>query len=124
MKPKFYIPICIKSIVIGLLLVCFLKVPYGYYEFVRINISLAFAALAYTQYKNKHHLSIYACLIVAIIFNPIIPFRFPKTQWEIIDAYTMFSMAIWIFFDIKKFLKLKKNLRIAQQEYFNAVKNK
>lgn len=103
---------------------CFLKMPYSYYGFIRITMTLALISLAYIQYTNKHHLSIYGLLIVALLFNPIIPFRFPKVQWQSIDLYTGLAMIIWIFYDFKTYFKGKKNLEIAKQRAYDLLKEK
>lgn len=99
---KFNIyPAIIASV---LLLLSFFDFPYGYYTLLRwvvAGVSVYYAYLLYTTYKDKVAW-FWGLVIIAILFNPIVPvYLYSKTVWGIIDVI------VAIFF-ITLILKLKK----------------
>lgn len=62
--------------------------PYGYYQLLRWSILIIGGYSAYLAYGNKNVRWIWIFSIMAIIFNPIIPFYFSKDTWQFIDATT------------------------------------
>lgn len=70
-------------------LICFIAIadlPYGYYRLVRwVACGVAIAA-AIQMHNCKQPGWVWGLGIVALIFNPLIPFYFPKGIWRALDA--------------------------------------
>lgn len=85
-------------IAIFLLLLALLPMPYGYYTFVRIFICLYSAFLAYKTWQEQIQLWMWIFIIIAILFNPLIPIYLNRELWAIIDI----TAAVIIFSSISK----------------------
>jgi len=86
----------LKIIMAILLLGCLLKVPYGYFQFIRIATCIGFAYLAYTELKeNKSILGILS-IACAILLNPIIKIHFTRKVWNQIDLILAIGLIIWV----------------------------
>lgn len=72
-------------IVIFLLLLALLPMPYGYYTLVRICICLYSAFLAYKSWQKNIQLWMWIFIVIAVLFNPIIPIYLSRELWAIID---------------------------------------
>lgn len=70
-------------------LFCFIAIadlPYGFYILLRwVVFGVAIAASLHMQ-VNRRINWIWILGIVALIFNPFIPFHFPKNIWRFLDA--------------------------------------
>lgn len=79
---------------------CFIAIadlPYGFYRLVRwITCGVAIAA-AIQWHVNERVGWVWVMGIVAVIFNPLIPFYFPKNAWMVFDAIAgaCFLAAFW-----------------------------
>lgn len=82
-----------------LLLLAIASLPYGYYQFLRIVITATAIVNCIHIYRLENKAVIIIYLIVAIIFNPLIPIYFGKSIWIGID------LVIAIFFG---FMSLKR----------------
>ncbi|WP_020604998.1 DUF6804 family protein [Spirosoma spitsbergense] len=60
-----------------------LSLPYGYFTFLRIVVCST-AVYAAIRLKDST-IPFLALLMVAILFNPLIPVYLPKLTWRIID---------------------------------------
>jgi predicted membrane protein len=100
----------IKVIITFLLLICLLKMPYGYYQFVRFAAMVGFAYLAFSanEQNKKNEVVIYIGL--ALLFQPFIKIALGRTIWNIIDLVVGVSLLLSIAFhkNIKK-LQMKNN---------------
>jgi hypothetical protein len=76
----------VKFILALLLLLCLLRMPYGYYQFVRVAAMLGFLFLAYdsSQKQNKSEMIVYVGL--AILFQPLIKISLGRLIWNIVDV--------------------------------------
>ena len=101
-----------KTAVIGakillsiLLLLCLLKMPYGYYQMVRFIALVVFALFSYHYYTEKKIpiAIIYGCL--AILFQPIIKIALGRTIWNIVDVVIAIALLISLVCDLKKKFK-------------------
>lgn len=70
------------------LILAVFKMPYFYYQALRWLIT-ASSLINLSKEKNQVYKSIF--ILIAIIFNPLIPFYFGAQLWGIIDLIT----AIW-----------------------------
>ena len=78
----------IKIICGILLLVALLNNPYGYYQLLRWIITGASVFLSYTYFNSASKRYGWVFLIVAILFNPLWPFFFEKSTWQVLDLIT------------------------------------
>jgi predicted membrane protein len=76
----------VKIITAILLLVCLLKMPYGYFQFIRFYGMTVFIWLAYidNQKSDKTLLIIWGVSILLI--NPFIKVVLGRTIWNIVDV--------------------------------------
>lgn len=66
----------------ALLFLAVLPFPYGYYTLVRIVTASAFIRIAVVEYKkDASSVMIWVLILVAILFNPIIPIHLTKPIW-------------------------------------------
>jgi hypothetical protein len=83
-----------KIILAFILLICLFKMPYGYYEFVRISAMIGFAYLAYSYSKNKNENVVFIYVALTILFQPFVKFAFGRTIWNIIDVIVAIGLLI------------------------------
>ncbi|MFA5169126.1 MAG: DUF6804 family protein [Candidatus Paceibacterota bacterium] len=74
-----------KVIAIILLLWALTDNQYSYYQFVRWAIMIIGGYSAYLSYTVNKNEWAWTFSIIAILFNPIIPFYFSKNSWQILD---------------------------------------
>jgi len=88
----------ISIISIILLLIATLNLPYGYYTFLRIAITISAIYLANIAYKTKKDNWVILMGIVAVLFNPIFPIHLDKELWVIIDIIVagLFLLSIFM----------------------------
>ena len=87
----------IKIILAILLLTCLFKMPYGYFQFVRLAALLGFAYLAYDANKNNKKIETYIFIGLAIVFQPLIKISLGRDIWNILDVLIAFGLIISIF---------------------------
>lgn len=95
----------IKVILAIILLGCLLKMPYGYYQFVRLAASIGFIWLAY-QYRQTL-LLLLTSIACAILFNPIYKVSFPRKTWNKLDTIIAAGLIIWVIIELI-YLAIKK----------------
>ena len=89
--------ISIKCILSILLLLCLLKMPYGYYQFVRLASFIGFIYLSVDANKkgNENQIIIYVAL--ALLFQPFIIIAFGRDIWNIIDVIVSIGLILSLF---------------------------
>ena len=87
-----------------LLLLGIFQLPYGYYQLLRIVVTISSGISAYKAYENENQGLCIAFALVLILFNPIIPIYLNKEIWIPID------IIVGIFFGING--KAEKNEKI------------
>lgn len=97
--------IFIKLILCALLLGCLLKMPYGYFQSVRLIGCALFCWLAYLEYEGKRIITTALCIGCALLLNPIFKVHFKRELWNNIDLILAIALLIWIIIDVinKKF---------------------
>lgn len=90
----------IKFLLAGILLGCLAKMPYGYFQFVKIAGCALFIWLAYLEYSVKRVLTTILCVGAALLFNPIIKIHFTRVIWNKIDFAIAIALIIWILIDL------------------------
>ena len=84
----------LKLVTAGLLFLAIFQLPYGYYQLLRIVITIASGISAFAAYENNNQGLAIAFAFVLILFNPIMPIYLDKGTWVIID------IIVGIFFGI------------------------
>jgi len=66
-----------------LLLITLLPLPFGIYILMRLVVTVAAAFLAYAEYQRTGALSgwVITFILIAILFNPILPVVLPRILW-------------------------------------------
>lgn len=82
--------LAITALSLAMLGLAFMKMPYMYYQFMKIALTVSFCYMANTV---KNWLSI-PYIGLAIVFNPIVPLVIKKSQWEPIDAISISILVI------------------------------
>ncbi|MFH1455092.1 MAG: DUF6804 family protein [bacterium] len=78
----------IKIICAVLLLGALFNFPYVYYQILRGSIMILSGYLSYNYFKSKKENLGWIFAIIAILFNPVIPFYFGKELWQLLDVIT------------------------------------
>ena len=79
-------PTTLKLPLAILLFLCLLDMPYGYYQFVRVVVTIAFVYLAFTAFEQKNQQELIIFIVLAILFQPLEKFAFGRVLWNIIDV--------------------------------------
>lgn len=83
----------VKIIIATFLFGCLLKMPYGYFQFVRIATCIGFIWLA-NEYKAIP-LALICCVGAVILFNPIFKVHFSRILWNTMDAIVGGLLIVW-----------------------------
>ncbi|MFW5700138.1 MAG: DUF6804 family protein [Cyclobacteriaceae bacterium] len=81
---KIYLFICAS-----LLFLALADLPYGYYTFLRIVITIGACLNIYYEYNKQEKISFWVIIfgLIAILFNPLFQIHlYDKELWAIIDA--------------------------------------
>jgi hypothetical protein len=85
-----------------LLLIAVAPMPYGYYQFIRIAITLVASINAFELYnKNKTTLLVVFVSII-ILYNPIIPIHLSKETWIPINLLSAVFFGVFAFVNKNK----------------------
>jgi len=98
-----------KIVAIAFLLGALLDNPYSYYQFLRWIILAVGAYSAYLAYESDKKVWMWILGLIALLFNPIIPFHFERETWQIIDVIVAAIFLISMF-------QRRKNINIKQNE--------
>ena len=72
----------------ALLLIAILPMPYGYYEFMRIVITLVASINAFELYKTNKSVLLVVFVSIIILYNPIFAIHLNKAVWIPINILT------------------------------------
>lgn len=86
----------VKLFLIVMLLLCLLKMPFGYFQLVRILGILSFGYLAYWDFKEKIKYTPQIFIVLAAVFNPIIKVSFSRDLWQIVDVISAVIVGVTI----------------------------
>ncbi len=92
----------LKIVLAILFALCLLKMPYGYFQFVRFSALIGFVLLAYNakDKQNKTELIIFICL--ALLFQPLFKIPLGRQIWNIVDVIVGISLIVSIYLSNKK----------------------
>ena len=69
------------------------ELPYGYYQFMRVVVTIAAAYGAYVAFSHDRTSWVWILGIIAVLFNPIAPIHLDRETWiipDIVAAIIMF----------------------------------
>ena len=99
--------IIIKITLSVLLLLCLLKMPYGYYQATRFIGMLGFALLAYFHYDRNKILNstVIIYIALALLFQPFLKVALGRTIWNVVDVIVSIGLIISIFWKPRNVIK-------------------
>ena len=77
-----------------LLLIGVLAMPYGYYTFLRLLVTVVAVINIYYSYQNKSYAALIIGIIIALLFNPVIPVYLQKDVWMVLDIFTSLALIL------------------------------
>lgn len=95
----------VKIVLAIVLAMCIFKMPYGYYQFVRLSGCIGLIWLTYEYGKS---LLAIPCILSAILLNPIIKIHFDRDTWNIIDVIIAIALVIWVIVDLVSLYHAKR----------------
>lgn len=98
-------PTVIKTAIAILLLIALAKMSYGYYQLMRIAVCGLFIWLAYLYLQKQVISAVIGCIVLAVLFNPIIKLAIHKKEWQTIDFWLAILLIIWIITDLYKLFR-------------------
>ena len=60
--------------------------PYGYFMLLRVVICASSGYMAYVGFNKGKDVWIWIFVVIAILFNPILPIHLGKDIWAIVDV--------------------------------------
>ncbi len=84
----------IKILISFLLLLAVFGLPYAFYIFLRIIVFTSMIFFIFTEYKTIDKWITFIYVILAVLFNPIIPVYLTKEIWFYIDILSAISILI------------------------------
>jgi hypothetical protein len=87
----------IKIILAILLFLCLAKMPYGYYQLVRLAGLIGFTILAYQAHEKSKQTEMIIYGGLALLFQPFVKIALGRELWNIIDVVVGISLLISLF---------------------------
>jgi hypothetical protein len=89
-----------RFITAALLIIATGRLPYGYYQFIRIVTILTALYALYISFSvnKKMNFWIWIFGLIIILFNPIFPFALERSGWFYADLITALIFIVSIFF--------------------------
>lgn len=88
----------IKLILAILLFLCLLKMPYGYYQMVRVLSIVGFGILALSVKEDKER---WIYITLCMLFQPFIKVALGRVLWNVVDVVVAIGLLISIKSDKK-----------------------
>ena len=81
-----------------LLCLCLLKMPYGYYQMVRVVSMIGFGILALSAKEDKER---WIYIVLCLLFQPFIKVALGRVLWNVVDVVVAIGLLINIKSDKK-----------------------
>ena len=81
-----------------LLFLCLLKMPYGYYQMVRVVSMIGFGILALSAKEDKER---WINIVLCLLFKPFIKVALGRVLWNVVDVVVAIGLLINIKSDKK-----------------------
>ncbi|KAA6302977.1 MAG: hypothetical protein EZS26_000872 [Candidatus Ordinivivax streblomastigis] len=93
--------IIIKILLAVLFFLCLLGMPYGFFQLVRFIALIGFAVLAYLAHNEENNVETIVCIVLAVLFQPLVKIALGREIWNIIDAIVGVILIVSIFIPSK-----------------------
>lgn len=70
----------------ALLLLALANMPYGYYSFLRVAVTVAAVEVVWSAMRHRQWLWIAPFLVVAVLWNPLVVIHASRASWRWLDA--------------------------------------
>lgn len=90
----------IKFLLAIMLLLCLLKMPYGYFQFIRIAGAIGFGYLCYSEFQQQRSITGLLCALCTILLQPVFKIHFTREIWNKIDVIIAIFLLIWTIIDL------------------------
>lgn len=87
----------IKTALAILLLLCLLKMPYGYYQLVRFVALVGFGFLAHQAHQQDNLTAAFIFVVLALLFQPYFKIALGREIWNIVDVVVGVGLLISLF---------------------------
>lgn len=77
-----------------LLILACMKLPYGYYSFLRIVLFIFFLIAANDSYRKSSKYLPWIFSLIAILYNPVLKIHFVREVWQYINVFTAVILLI------------------------------
>lgn len=74
-----------KYLAAAMLILAVFHLPYGYYQFLRVAVTLIAGVAAYQELEQSNKTAFALFLVTALLFNPILPVYLNRSLWLPID---------------------------------------
>lgn len=85
-------PTLLKLILAGLLFLCLLDMPYGYFQLVRFVSMAVFVYLAYDANTRDENGLVFVYIALALLFQPFFKVHLGRTLWNVVDV----AVGVWL----------------------------
>jgi hypothetical protein len=94
----------IPYIVVALLsAIAIAPMPYGFYTFLKIAVTACAGVTAFLKFNSGDRgFFVWACVALAIVFNPIIPIHLTKEIWMFLNLAVVILFGFFAYSIIKK----------------------
>ena len=92
----------VKVLLAGLLFLCLLDMPYGYYQFVRVAATLVFVLFAVQSYQSQLQGYFVLYLLLAVLFQPVEKIALGRELWNIVDVIVGLGLLAMAYFKDSK----------------------
>lgn len=82
----------IPKLLAGILLVAILPLPYSYYHFLRVGVSIGCLYLLISNWDSLEDKHKGVITVIMVLFNPFSPVFLTKTIWAVIDITAAFYL--------------------------------
>ena len=100
--PKVEVPLWVFLIPAAMSLVALADLPYGYYQFLRIVVTICTLWIAFSFYQAGYQVIAVVFGILAIIFNPIAKIHMEKDIHAIFNILTAIILIVGLWFQKKR----------------------
>ena len=94
--------VLVKLIVAGLLVWALSRHPYSYYTLLRWATFAASVFIAVRASKGEKAVWFWVFIIIAVVFNPVLPIHLKRDTWAIIDLAAAAVFLVSIVFDVRR----------------------
>lgn len=92
----------IKIALAVFLFMCLMKMPYGFYEFIRFIAMIGFVYLAFDANQLDRSSEMFIYIALAILFQPFFKIALGRELWNIVDVFVGIGLIVSVFIKPKK----------------------